>query len=74
MAKIKVTLNKANCISCGSCYASTPEAFTMDSDGTANVVESLREVEITDQAMIDKIKMARDLCPNQAIVVEEIAE
>lgn len=72
MTKIKVRVNKANCISCGSCYASTPELFTMDDDGTAKVLNQYNEVEITDAELIEKARAAKDLCPNMAIEIEEI--
>lgn len=74
MAKIKVRVNKENCISCGSCYASFPEVFAMDDDGTAKVVDQFNEVEITDPVMIEKAKSAKDMCPNMAIEIEELPE
>jgi ferredoxin len=74
MAKIKVRINKENCLSCGSCYASTPEVFEIDpADAKAAIVEQFREVEITDDALIAKIKATKELCPNGAIEVEDIA-
>jgi ferredoxin len=74
MAKIKVSVNKDICIGCGSCYASAPEIFAMDVDAKAKVIDSLNGIEISDEALIAKAKMARDLCPNQASTVEELPE
>lgn len=73
MTKIKVSINKENCLSCGSCYATSPEVFEMDpADGKAKITQAFDGIEVTDPAMIEQIKNTAALCPNGAIVVTEI--
>jgi ferredoxin len=67
MAKVTIKVNKEKCIGCGSCFATAPEIFAIDIDGKAKV--TLTETE--DQVLIDKAKMAMDMCPNGAIEVIE---
>ena len=74
MPKIKVRINKENCISCGSCFAAHPDLFELDTDGKANVTAPYREIEITDPALIAQARSAHDLCPNMAIEIEELPE
>lgn len=74
MTKIKVKVNKETCISCGSCYASHPDLFAMDDDGSAKVVDQYAEVEISDPDLIAQAKSAQEMCPNMAIEIEEIPE
>jgi len=72
MSKIKVKVNKEECIKCGACYSSLPEVFQASADGSSEVKEEFRDKEVTDQSMIDKIKSAQSACPTQAIKIEEI--
>ena len=74
MPKIKIHLNKENCIGCGSCFAAHPDLFALDNDGKAKIVDQYQDIEITDPALIEQAKSARDLCPNQAVTIEEIPE
>lgn len=67
MSKVTIKVNKEKCIGCGSCFATAPEIFAIDIDGKAKV--TLTETE--DQVLIDKAKMAMDMCPNGAIEVVE---
>ena len=74
MAKIKISINKENCLSCGSCFAAQPELFEMDADGKAAVVAIFRDAEITDPGLIEKARAAQALCPNNAIIIEVLPE
>lgn len=67
MSKITVKVDKEKCLGCGSCIATAPEIFAIDIDGKAKVI--LFETE--DQALIEKAKMSRDMCPNAAIEIIE---
>ena len=67
MSKITITVDKEKCIACGSCYASAPEIFEPDGECKANVLIS----ETEDPALIEKAKLARDMCPNGAIIITE---
>jgi ferredoxin len=72
--KIKVRINKDTCISCGSCFATVPDVYLLAGDGKAEVQPTYFEMEITDQALIDRILMTRDACPSVSIEVEELPE
>lgn len=72
MSKIKVRINKMNCIGCGSCFAIAPEVFEMDVDGKAKITPQYSEFIIEDEALIAKVMNAKSMCPNQAIETEEI--
>jgi len=72
MKKIKVKINKAACIQCGTCYSVLPNVYKSDDDGTSIVTDEYDEVIIEDPELIENILQTRDMCPTQAIVVEEI--
>jgi len=38
MAKLKITVNKARCISSGDCVETAPAVFQLDSDGKSEVI------------------------------------
>ena len=56
---------------CGSCVAICPEVFEMKDDGSVDVKEQYKEKDISDDAIIAKVKEAEVACPATAIVVEE---
>jgi len=56
---------------CGSCVAICPEVFEMKDDGSVDVKEQYKGKDISDDAIIAKVKEAEGACPATAIVVEE---
>ncbi len=38
MAKLKITVNKAQCISSGDCVETAPAVFQLDNDGKSEVI------------------------------------
>ena len=68
---MKVSIDKSKCIMCGSCVAICPEVFEMKDDGSVDVKEQYKEKDISDDAIIAKVKEAEVACPATAIVVEE---
>lgn len=72
MSKIKVSILKGQCMSCGTCFAAYPEVFEMDVDGKAKIKDELINIEIEDPVLIEKAKSAASMCPNGAIKIEEI--
>lgn len=74
MSKIKVTLLKGKCIGCGSCFATAPEIFSIDTDGKAKVNDQYNGVVIEDPTLIEKARTAASMCPDQAIQIEELPE
>ncbi len=68
---MKVSLDKTKCIMCGSCVAICPEVFEMKDDGSVDVKDEFKGVEIQDASLIEKVKQAESACPATAIVTEE---
>jgi ferredoxin len=68
MTKATIKVDKEKCLGCGSCFATAPEIFAIDNDGKAKVIL----VETEDPVIIEKAKMAKDMCPNAAIEVIEL--
>ena len=68
---MKVYIDKEKCIMCGSCVAICPEVFEMKDDGSVDVKAEYQGKDITDEALIAKVKEAEAACPATAIVVEE---
>jgi len=56
---------------CGSCVAICPEVFEMKDDGSVDVKEQYKGKDISDDAILAKVKEAESACPATAIVVEE---
>jgi len=59
----KVKIDKKKCIGCGSCAAVCPEVYEMKGD---------KAVALTSKT--DKLcaKEGADICPEQAIIIEEV--
>ncbi|MHC1716430.1 MAG: ferredoxin [Candidatus Dojkabacteria bacterium] len=68
---MKVSIDKEKCVMCGSCVAICPEVFEMKDDGSVDVKDSYKGVDITDEALQAKVKEAANACPATAIVVED---
>ena len=68
---MKVSLDKGKCVMCGSCVAICPEVFEMKDDGSVDVKDSYKGVDITDAELQEKVKAAAAACPAMAITVEE---
>ncbi|MFH1054054.1 MAG: ferredoxin [Candidatus Woesearchaeota archaeon] len=67
MAKYKISVNKEKCIGCGAC-TSVSDNFKLDeSEDTPKAHPVKAEVD-----KIDKEKEAEEICPVDAIKVEEI--
>ena len=63
----KLLVDKDKCIKAGECYYNHPTLLKVDKDGFPTVlVESLT----TDQ-LLDEARAAVDVCPSQAISIEE---
>lgn len=63
----KITVDKDECIGCGACEAQCPEGFEMDQETS----KAKAKKENVDDAGC--IKEAADICPVNAIKVEEDA-
>ena len=68
---MKVSIDKSKCIMCGSCVAICPEVFEMKDDGSVDVKEQYKDKDISDDAIVAKVKEAEVACPTMAIVVED---
>lgn len=74
---VKVTIDRAGCISCESCWTLCPDVFEDDpGDGLSSIVEQYRvnndpaEGEVPDD-LVDCAVEAADSCPVTVIFVEE---
>lgn len=68
---MKVSIDKDRCGMCASCVAICPEVFEMKDDGSIDVKDEYKGVDITDENIVSKIKDAVSGCPSSAIIVEE---
>lgn len=59
----KVAVDKNKCIGCGTCVGLAPEIFEIGADNKAQVKEQF----VDD---VEKVKLAVDACPAQAISAE----
>ncbi len=63
---MKVVVDLAVCRDHGQCCIAAPEVFGQDSGGTLVVL-----VEEPDDSLRDKVEEAADVCPLQAITIED---
>ena len=68
---MKVVLDKEKCTVCFSCVAICPEVFEGRDDGTVDVKDEYKGVDITDPELQQKVREAASACPTLAIVIEE---
>ncbi len=68
MKKIYYSIIREFCINCGACVIISPKSFTIDKN--KNIVETKKYTEDPDE--VEKILLAKKICPTNAIVVEEI--
>ena len=62
---MKATVDRDTCISCGLCEATSPDIFTLDSEGIAVAVEDELE-----ESALESAKTCEELCPVDAIHVK----
>jgi len=48
-----------------------PEVFEMKDDGSVDVKDQYKDVDIQDGVIVEKVKQAQSACPATAIVTEE---
>lgn len=63
---MRVVVDLAVCQDHGQCCIATPEVFRQDTAGTLVVL-----VEEPDDSLRDKVEEAVDVCPLQAITIED---
>jgi ferredoxin len=68
---MKVSIDRANCISCGTCEETCPEVFKLDEDTLSSIVPKYRKGdpgkgEVGDD-LISCVESARDACPVSVI-------
>lgn len=68
---MKVVLDKEKCTICFSCVAICPEVFEGKDDGTVDVKDEYKGVDITDEELQKKVREAAGACPSGAISVTE---
>jgi len=74
---MKVTIERAECISCGTCHAECPEVFEENEDDFfSQIVEEYRigddpAVGQVPERLEDCVQAAADGCPVQIIHIEE---
>jgi ferredoxin len=64
---MKVTVDRAKCVSAGNCVAHAPDVFDQDDDDGTVIL--LAENPPPDRA--DDVRQAEQACPAQAIFVED---
>lgn len=82
LVKVRITVDRSACIACGVAPNQCPEIFVLGEDnGKTRIVEKYSE-ETSDETSVgvvpgnlpDCVKEAVDLCPVQAISLQEIEE
>lgn len=64
---MKVTINEAACVGCNMCGAVSGGVIGVSANGKAALNP---EANLNDPAIVEAIKMAAQVCPSQAIVLE----
>jgi ferredoxin len=62
---MKVVVDPEKCADHGQCVFAAPEVFQLDENG------KLVHQSQFDEALLDKVEEAADVCPMQAITIEE---
>jgi len=78
VGKVRVVVDRARCISCGTAPAVCPQVFVLGSDNGKNRVVDAYSVETTEETSVgevpeelyDCVSRAAELCPVAAILVE----
>lgn len=70
VSAMKVSIDHTKCIACGSCVALCPEVFELKEDGTVDVKDQWKGVDIPEN-LAAMVREAHDACPATAIVIEE---
>lgn len=68
---MKVSIDKSKCAMCMSCVAICPEVFELTPEGIVDIKAEYKGKDITDEALIAKIREAAMGCPSIAVVIEE---
>lgn len=70
---MKVILDREKCIGCGSCVSACSEHWEMAEDGKVNLKDSKEEgdQQFKEMEEVGCNKQAANLCPTQAIKIEE---
>jgi ferredoxin len=77
MAKLKVTVDRDECISCGACWSDAPDFFVeAEDDGLTEIAEAYRvdgdrATGVAPEEMEDGVRDAVDDCPVEIIHIEE---
>ncbi|MCS7104963.1 MAG: ferredoxin [Thermofilaceae archaeon] len=80
MPKVKVTVDRSKCVSCGAAPSICPEVYVLGDDNGKNRVVDKYSVQLTDEVSVGIIpeELAEcaingaDACPVEAIKVETI--
>ncbi len=71
ISKMKVSIDRANCISCGTCEETCPEVFKLDEETLSSIVLKYRKGEPGKGEVGDDltscVESARDACPVSVI-------
>ncbi len=65
---MKVVINENECAGCNMCGSITGEVICVDEGGKAKLNP---EADLKNQAIIEAVKMAAQVCPSQAITITE---
>ncbi len=66
---MKVSIDKEKCSMCATCVAICPEVFELKDDGSIDVKDEYKGVDVPTE-LEAKVQEAASSCPSTAIVVE----
>ncbi|MFH1565970.1 MAG: ferredoxin [bacterium] len=64
---MKIVLHEEKCLGCGSCASVAPEIFELEE----GVVKLRKEPDLSDSKILEQVKLAVSLCPNEVIEIIE---
>jgi ferredoxin len=71
---MRISIDRANCISCGSCEETCPEVFKLDEDTFSSIVPKYRKGDLgkgeVGDDLVSCVESARDACPVSVISTE----